>query len=114
MEKLYVVVRNDLAPGLQIAQACHVVREFAEEWKRLEREWYLQSKNVAILQVPGEEELRALYDRADALGVACSSFQEPDLDNAMTAIALGGDGAQRLTSSLPLALRQLTPVRLAG
>lgn len=41
-------------------------------------------------------------DAADA-GIECTQFREPDLDNALTAVALAPTGA-RLVRKLPLAL----------
>jgi len=105
MEKLFLVLRNDLAPGLQIPQAAHAARLFAAEYPKIELEWYSTSNNLAVLQVPDEQALLALYERAELIGAACSGFREPDRRNELTAIALCGHGARRLTASLPLALR---------
>jgi hypothetical protein len=46
-----------------------------------------------------------LLVRAHGLGVPSASFREPDFGGALTAIALGA-GAQKLVSSLRLALRE--------
>lgn len=54
MEKLYVVVRADLSPGLQIAQACHACRAFQAEYRDLEESWYTTSNTIAVLSVPSE------------------------------------------------------------
>lgn len=42
---------------------------------------------------------------AEGLDVICSHFAEPDFDDQTTAVALFGPDAQKLTSSIPLALR---------
>lgn len=105
--RLYIVTRADLAPGLQCAQACHTLRAFVAEHPELERAWYEQSNTLVVLEVPDESALAALEARARALGAPVAAFREPDLDDALTGVALGpGSGAWRLVSSLPLALKK--------
>lgn len=62
--------------------------------------------NLVVIAARDEAELLELMRSAEGLDVICSHFVEPDFDNQTTAIALYGPDAQRLTSSLPLALRQ--------
>ena len=97
--KLYVVVRADLPPGLQVAQACHALREFVHQYPEVDREWFSRSNNLVVLQVPSLAALEALVLRTEG---AVAPFYEPDLDGAMTAAAFA-DGRQ--LGSLPLALR---------
>lgn len=104
MERLFVIVRADLPPGAQLAQAVHTAREFAAAHGELDRLWHEGSKNLVALQVPDEPALHALRARADAAGVPLAVNHEPDLGDALTGIALADTGA-RLVSSLPLALR---------
>lgn len=104
MEKLYIIVRNDITPGLQIAQACHALREFVEAYPDLDRAWHNNHRNIVILQVPCLSDLAALANEADSQEIPCSRFLEPDMEDQMTAIALARDG-ERLVSTLPLALR---------
>lgn len=54
MEKLYVIVRADLSPGLQIAQAAHAARAFHAEHPALEAAWYAASNTLAVLSVQDE------------------------------------------------------------
>ncbi len=101
MERLYVVGRADLPPGLRAAQLVHAARVFAAEHAELERGWYETSNNLVLLEVADE---RALFDLAkQADGIPISFNREPDLDGEVTAIALG-DRAKRLVRHLPLAL----------
>jgi electron transfer flavoprotein alpha/beta subunit len=98
VKRLYIVVRNDITPGLQIAQACHAAREFtlyADEDV---------GDNLVVLQA-GPAELAQHVERALAYGCAVVRFHEPDLGGELTAAAFGG-GAQRILASLPLALRK--------
>ena len=104
MEKLYVIVRNDLTPGLQIAQACHALREFVADHPALDRAWHEGQRNIVVLQVPGLRELERLAAVAVDQRIPLSRFTEPDLQDQLTAVALARDG-EALVSSLPLALR---------
>jgi peptidyl-tRNA hydrolase len=105
MEKLFVIVRNDLEPGLQVAQAVHAAVKYALSHEDARR-WHKESNNVAVLQVPDEGALKALTQRVLARNPCCLSaiFEEPDLEHQWTAAAFG-DGARKLLGSLPLALR---------
>lgn len=106
MNKLYVIVRNDLEPGLQMAQTLHAGMEFAFTQPELTKEWFYGTNNVAVLQAPDELALQTLLSRASAADdVRVGIFHEPDLGGQLTAISMGGEGAERLVSNLPLALR---------
>lgn len=100
MEKLYIIVRNDISPGLQCAQACHAQHAFAQAHPQLIGNW---KGNLVVLQVSNEEDLQ--YQLTELDGFPTAWFFEPDLDGELTAIAVAGD-AERLLSSLSLALRQ--------
>lgn len=102
--KLYVIVRSDIAPGLQAAQSCHALRLFAEEHPGIDREWYRQSNNLVVLAAESAEGLVGLARDLAASGVEVSLFREPDLGNEPTALAVAPAGSRRLRR-LPLALR---------
>lgn len=97
-KRLYVVVRADIPAGLQLAQACHVTREFTLAHPEED-----VGENLVVLHAPNEPELARLVHTVDPLCLS-SIFYEPDLGGAMTAVAFSGD-ARRHLSSLPLALR---------
>lgn len=100
--KLYIVVRADLKPGLQAAQACHALRLFSEEHPEEDRAWYEGSNNLVLLQIPNEEELLRLKEKAN--GTPASLFREPDIADEATALAIAPSG-KKLVSNLPLLLR---------
>jgi hypothetical protein len=106
MEKLYVVGRADLEPGLFCAQACHGLRQFTDRHPETDREWYRGSNNLVILEVPTKEALVELAYRLARSGAPVSLFCEPDLGGEPTSLATYGPLAKRFTSSLPLALRR--------
>lgn len=86
--KLYLVTRANLKPGQQASQLAHVSREFQEEWPDIERSWYKESNTIVLLSVANEHSLRELVSKANELGIKTATFREPDLKNALTAIAL--------------------------
>lgn len=95
MNRLYIIVRRDLAPGLQMAQACHAALAWTAE--------RAPPENLVVLHADDEAALRALYERCSTFEPAL--FCEPDLDDEATAFAVD-ERARTLLSSLPLALRQ--------
>jgi hypothetical protein len=98
-------VRSDLRPGQQATQVCHALRQFVEDHPAIEREWHRESNHLALLAVEDEPTLVRLLDRARQHGVRSAAFREPDLDHALTAIALEpGAESRRLCRGLPLAL----------
>lgn len=103
MDKLFVVVRADLPPGLQLPQSCHALRLFAAEHPEIESRWYVESNNLVVLATPDKEALTKLaYDCARD-GIEVSMFREPDCDNEPTALAVGPRARKRL-ARYPLAL----------
>lgn len=105
MKKLFVVIRNDLDHGLQLAQAIHAAMLFGYEHPAETKAWLEGSNNIIVKCVADEAELRALLEKAGPMYMDISSFQEPDLDGQITAAAFGGSGTQSLLWHLPLAGR---------
>lgn len=85
---------------------------FAVEHKDVHENWQANSNFIVILSVEDENALRALLKQAQQLEIKASSFLEPDFDNQLTAIALEPSlDTYRITSSLPLALKELSVSR---
>lgn len=103
MKKLFIVIRNDLDHGMQLAQAVHAAMLFGYEHRDETAEWIKGANNVIVKRVADEAELKALLTKAGPLYMDISSFQEPDLGGQYTAAALGGHGTQSLLWHLPLA-----------
>ena len=102
--KLYLVTRRDLSPGQQAVQAAHALREFAAAYPALDAAWFATSNTLALLAVDDERALWRLLYEANERGMPCAVFREPDLGDAVTALALDAR-AERLVRHLPLALR---------
>lgn len=92
--KLYVLVRGDLSPGLQVAQAVHAATEYALRLPALAR----STPNVVVLSVPDEATLLRFASPSGFL------FHEPDVGDEATAYAEVTTGERY--SSLPLVGRE--------
>lgn len=105
-DKLFLITRRDLAPGYQAVQACHALRQFAAEHREADVRWYTFSNYLALLSVEDLPALLDLTEKALAAGLRVSAFHEPDIDCAITAIAIEPHPiAKELCKHLPLALK---------
>lgn len=102
MDKLYLVTRSDLPPGVRASQLVHAQRQFAAEHPEDDLRWFRTSNTVVLLEVPTERELARLEERARVAGTSVAVFREPDLGHQLTSLALGPDG-KRHVRSLPKA-----------
>jgi hypothetical protein len=96
-----VVVRSDLPPGAQIAQAIHAAVEHALTHPEEVR----GAPTLVVLENPGHDwHLAYLAEDLTADGHVVTVFQEPDLDDEPTALATVSAGSRRLRR-LPLLLK---------
>ena len=103
---MYIAVRADLTPGQQLAQATHAAFHMACDWPTMTAEWLRESNFLVVVAAPDEEALAQLAGRAVEEGLVRVIVREPDLSNAITAVALQpGSDARRLCAELPLALK---------
>jgi len=81
--------------------------QFQIEHEAVAKTWFEKSNYLACLAAKNEEELLKLIDKAYKRNVKFSIFFEPDLDYAITAVALEpGIESKRLCSNYGLALRE--------
>ena len=73
-DKLYIITRNDLIPGSQMAQVIHAYREFIEEHTESEKLWYEKSNHICVLAVKNLLELEKLERKAEQRNIVYSSF----------------------------------------
>lgn len=107
MQRIYVVVRGDLAAGDQLAQAVHAATSFALAHTSACRAWQATENNVVVLAATDEGHLDALRMRLAEQVDRRVAVHEPDLGWSLTAIAFEGTPiAAKMVASLPLALRQ--------
>jgi hypothetical protein len=105
--RLYVIVRNDLLPGLQISQSIHAKDEFTHAFPDVELKWRQNSNTIIILSA-SPYELEGVVRNAEILGIRHSVFMEPDLYGQVTAVALEPCNLTvEVVSNLPLALKEL-------
>lgn len=102
MDKLYLVTRTDLPPGVRASQLVHAQRQFAAEHPDEDLRWFRGSNTIVLLEVPTEDHLAQLERRARIAGTSVSVFREPDLGDQLTSLALGPSG-KRHVRALPKA-----------
>ena len=93
--KMYVVVREDLDPGLRTAQACHAATLYGRDFGASEEQ------NLIVLGVPDKEQLAQLLFELERRHIPKVWFKEPDVDNELTALACPVE-ATPLVRNLPL------------
>lgn len=83
-ERLYVIVRQDLARGLKTAQACHAALLAGIHFKDV------GDCPFMIVLETREDKLEDIVDmyKDSQLHNGMLCFHEPDLDNQLTAVAL--------------------------
>lgn len=100
-QRLYLVGRADLAPGLRAAQAGHAAFAFALEHPQAMRQW--NNNYLIMLEVEDLRSLRRFLTHTQLAGLTTSTWHEPDLDDQLTAIAIApSEASQALCSGLPL------------
>lgn len=105
MERLYIVTRRDLPEPVQAVQSGHAISAFAVKYPELHAAWHNGGRNLIYLAAENETALkRILWAGAEAT----ATFNEPDLNDELTAIALSGEVRKRL-SSLPKSLWRPRP-----
>ncbi len=106
INKLTVVTRQDLTPGYQATQATHSALLFSQEFTQIYEKWS-KLPYLSLLSVKDENELNSLIKKLKKSNLYFSVFTEPDIDNQVTSVCIEpSDKTRRLTSSLPLMLRQ--------
>ena len=106
------MTRQDLRAGYQAVQSCHAIPEFAKEHPETYKRWDDNSKTIALLSVPNEHHLQHLVKDLAQKGIRYSIFNEPDIDNQMTAVAIEPhQEAYKLCASFPLALREFKTIK---
>lgn len=78
-DRLYIIVDRKLSTGLACAQTAHAATVAANKWN-ITHETY-------IIVLASSEDL-SLEDIVWCCGDECVFFEEPDLDNAITAVAI--------------------------
>lgn len=102
-EKLCVITRSDLTAGQQAVQATHAAIDFTFQYPNKASPWHSISNYLVLLSVPNEQALKEFIKRCEFKFLDHTVFREPDLNNAITAIAIEPcKETQKLTRNLPL------------
>jgi len=92
---------------VQSVQSGHALAKFCIENSEIANSWHKNSQYLVYLSVEDENSLRRLMIKLESRGIMFSVFEEPDLDNQITAIAIEPTKeARKVCSNLPLALRK--------
>lgn len=101
--KLVVVTREDITPGYQAVQSAHAAIDFTFEHPNRAGPWHKISNYLVLLSLKNEKQLKLLINNCDRLQLAYTVFREPDIGNAITAVAIEpSEITQKLVSKLPL------------
>lgn len=96
-------------------QAAHALTKFIQEHTAQYQNWYDVSQHIGFLSVEDQAALERLCSRLTSLGIAFSTFHEPDMGGALTAIAVEPTPeATRRLSSLPLAMKEFNQFQVAA
>lgn len=82
--KMYVIVRNDLAVAYRCVQGAHALAQYAIEYPSRFKKW--NNHTLIFLAVPNLIMLRELYRLMLDNSIVMSQFFEPDLDQQITAL----------------------------
>ena len=106
-QKLIVVSRRDLKPGVQASQSLHSSHQFLFEHPTLSKNWFTNSNYLVLLSVENEQQLVDLTLKLSQLNIPFSKFYEPDLNNELTSVSFLSDSVtKRITSGMPLLLKE--------
>lgn len=100
------MTRQDLPPGLQVAQMVHAAFAFSLDRPEQTLAWHSDSNYIVCLSVEDLYELER-WQTWLSKDFHTVPFYEPDLGNEMTAFAIEPDPrVERMVSSVALALTQ--------
>ena len=87
-DKLYVITRTDLSKSQQAVQAGHALAEFMLNCN-LDHNRYNKWENgtLVYLKVKDEVDLKCLTHELNYARIEHIAFEEPDINNQLTAIA---------------------------
>lgn len=98
-----MVTREDMSPGYQAVQAAHAAIDFTFEHPSRAGPWHTNSNYLVLLSLKNEKQLKLLIQKCNELQLCHTVFREPDIGNAITAVAIEpSDRTQKLVRKIPL------------
>lgn len=102
-EKLFIITRRDLSYAQKAVQSAHAAINFIFEHPSRAGPWFNNSNYLVLLEVNDEKELIKIIEKCIHKQLCFTIFQEPDLNNQITAIAIEpGKESQKLVAKLSL------------
>lgn len=101
-----VIVRKDLAPGYKLAQSVHAAFNFSVEFRQEMEQWQAKSNYLCCLEA-SDFQIDVLRAKLDHEKIKYTIFEEPDIGNVLTAIAIEAlprDVHKKLFKNFKLAL----------
>lgn len=86
-EFVTILVREDLEPGYKVVQTAHALADFAVRFEQEFKQWQLGSNYLCCLEA-SQERINKILDKLKDLGIKYQIFEEPDIGNKMTAVAI--------------------------
>jgi len=95
-----------MSPAYQAVQIAHAVADFTFQFPKQARVWHDTSNSIIALSVRTERDLYALTKTLSGLNLNYTTFREPDIGHAITALALcPGKEARKFCRDMDMALR---------
>jgi len=85
MYSMYVIVRNDIPKSYQAVQGGHAAAQFMLKHNEVAKLW--NNHRLIYVNVKDERALRKMIYKLRRHNLDYASFNEPDINNEMTAIA---------------------------
>lgn len=103
VQRLIIITRSDLSPGLQISQSGHSIAQFHLDHPDLASKW--NNNYLISLSVNSEKKLESVLNKLLGMGIPISYFCEPDINDELTSICfLESDKTNKVTNKLRLSL----------
>jgi len=90
---MYVIVRNDIPKSYQAVQGGHAVAQFMLKHYDATDDW--NNQRLIYVNVRDERALRKMIYKLRKHGLDYASFNEPDINDEMTAVAVVVNEKQR-------------------
>lgn len=102
------MVRQDLPLSYQGVQSAHAAIDFQHQHPELAKEWQTKSNYLIFLSVKDESSLENLIRKAESRGIIFTPFNEPDINDELTAVAFEpSDKSKKLLGNLPLMRKEI-------
>lgn len=86
-KRIYTITRSDLSIGQKSVQSAHALAQYLIDFNpHIDFKW--NNGSIINLELGNENSLKRWIKKLEVLGLEYSLFREPDLNYAITAIAI--------------------------